>query len=103
MKITWGLHKVLYKILTTDDNFSNLFFNPDLSEKVLIEVLSDRDSFGNITEPFNVNILTAEECETYLQEVYDYFTDFFFRRNKRAQETQKRMEKLQMADQTSSN
>jgi len=93
LTITWGLHRELYSLFLEDqDNFARLFYDPVFDEKVLQIVLSPRDDLGKITLPFNTDSLSMEQCKEYLEEVSDYFTDFFFQNQERTKKINQRME-----------
>jgi len=90
-KITWGLHKVLFPILTDGDNFAQLFYDPIIAEKVLKAYFAERNELGEVTKEANINSLSVEEIDKALTFIGDYFTDFFFRNQQRNQELNKKM------------
>jgi len=92
-EITWGIHKELYNLFLEDqDNFARLFYDPLFDEQVLQILLSKRDDLGQVIEPYNTNILSAEQCKDNLETVATYFTDFFFQNQQRTKKITARME-----------
>lgn len=91
-KITWGLHKELFAILTKEDNFSQLFYNTAVAEEVIKIYTAERNELGEIVKTIDINSLSFEEVETILNFINDYFTDFFFRNQQRALALDKKMQ-----------
>ena len=91
-KITWGIHKELFPILTKNENFSQLFYDPSVMEQVVKVYSAERNELGEITKTFEIETMNLEEVEEILNFINDYFTDFFFRNQQRTLELNKKMQ-----------
>ncbi len=80
-KLTYGIQKDLQKYLLQDDNLYAMFTNPDVAEYVYKLCLSKRDDQGLLTEEFTAfDTLDILELNVLLEDVFNYFENFFLNR-----------------------
>jgi len=60
IKMTFGLLNNLCRKVGDIDGAATIMMNVDLRDGVLIELLSDRDKNGRITEPLDLNTLNVD-------------------------------------------
>ena len=94
--ITWGIHKELAEILLKEDNLFNLFSNTAISDSVLDICLAIRDQYGRKLTSFEyLDALTMESISSNLEQIFNYFEDFFFQNQLRMQRVSEKMKSLQ--------
>ncbi len=95
-KLTWGIHRELSNYLMEDNALMVLFTDSSVSEMVLQICLSERNETGEVTKSFHkTNDLDVDSMLNFLQELHDYFEDFFFQNQQRMLKTQKKIQSLQ--------
>ena len=91
-KMTWGMHKELFPILTKDDNFSQLFYDPVVMEQVVKVFTAERNELGEITKTIPMETMPINDVEEILNFISDYFADFFFRNQQRTLNLNKKIQ-----------
>lgn len=82
--LSYGVHKELQELLMKDDNLFRLLVDTDLSEEVLQIALSERNEKGQIIKEFSeAGLVTAESVNLLLEYIFDYFSEFFLKNQKR--------------------
>ena len=83
-KLTYGIQKELQAYLMQENNFYELFNDPDKAEYVYKICLSKRNDQGQIIEEFTAfETLDIIELNILLETLFDYFENFFLSRQKR--------------------
>lgn len=84
-KITWGIHKELFKLFTKDnkDYFSVFGLDPDITEKALVIALSSRDLQGKILQSIELDNLDVKALDNAIALIDNHFREFFFRHQER--------------------
>lgn len=79
IKMSFGLLNECAKVIGDIDNITEISLNPEIRDRLLIEVLSARDEMGVITDPISVfNLdMTPEAVITLLDWVGSHVADFF--------------------------
>ena len=98
--LSWGVHKELVNYLMEDGRLMTLFTDNNVTESVLQICLAKRDSLGGIVEPFTkTNLLDTISMLKFLEELYDYFENFFFLNQQRVVKLEKKFQELQTTNQ----
>jgi hypothetical protein len=77
--MSFGLLNQLSRFFTDLSELDEIYRNPEVKGAILIECLSERDTRGGITSPFNLMELecTNADVEELLVWVEQHLTDFF--------------------------
>ena len=79
IKMSYGLLNECSKIIGDIDGIADIALNSDVRDRLLVEVLSDRNEMGKIVDPiliFNLE-MEAEDVLTLLDWVGSHVADFF--------------------------
>lgn len=98
--LTWGIHKELSDYLMVDGRLITMFTDTSTTESILQICLSDRGDLGEIITPFlNSDSLDVESMLQFLEELHNYFEDFFFQNQQRVSKMEKKFQELQTTKQ----
>lgn len=84
--MTYGLHRELQDFLLQDNRLLSLLTNVAISDEVIRLCLSERNDMGQIvTEFVEVQQVEVEDMILLINNIFDYFSDFFLKNNQKMQ------------------
>jgi len=93
--LTYGIHKELQEYLLTEDRLFNLYTKAEIGETVVKICLSTRNDMGQITEEYvAMQNIMAEDITTLLDLVFEYFSEFFLKQQKKVMEVSQRLNQI---------
>lgn len=96
VKITWGIHKELTTYLMTDTRLLTIFTDPDVAEEIVNICLCSRNNYGEVITPFgNAHKLDPNSMVKFLEEIHEYFENFFFQNQQRIAASTKKFQTMQ--------
>lgn len=94
-ELTYGVHKDLQDFLLSEDRLFALFTDITISDAVLKMCLSERNTKGQILKEFTeFDLLDVDEVDILLEQLYDHFSNFFLKYQKKIQETVGRLNQI---------
>ena len=100
--LTYGIQKELQTYLMDGDNLFNMLANAAIAEQVVIICLSRRNEVGQITAEFSdVQNVTAEDMNTLIDYIFEYFSDFFLKNQEKMKKLTERLNQISQPSETS--
>ena len=100
--LTYGLHRELQEYLLQDERLFKIFTDTTVSDEVVKICLSKRNEVGQITDEFvEVQLVTAEDITELLNIVFEYFSEFFLKNQKKLMELTNNLNQISQQSQPS--